>query len=296
MARSIWKGSIAFGLVHIPVGLYAAQETEELHFTMLDRRDFSPIGYERVNKGTGKKVEWKDVVRGHEHEKGEYVVLTNDDIADANPEATHTIDLVSFVEASEIDPMYFDKPYYLAPAKTGQKAYALLLDTLEKTDKVGIGKIVIRTRQHLAALVPRDGMLVLIVLRYAHELRDAKDLDLVPEKKAKTSITDREREMAKKLVEGMVEPWKPEQYKDEFRDDVVALIEKKIEAGEVNTVAEPEPKKRAKKPASVVDLMTLLKQSLDDKGNEKPRKAAAKTSKSKPTKKAAPKRHLRRVA
>jgi DNA end-binding protein Ku len=264
MARSIWKGSIAFGLVQIPVDLHAAEAPDELAFRQLDKHDFAPIGYDRVNKRTGKKVVWEDIVRGFEWDKGEYVVLSDAELEDANVEATHTIDIVAFVDGGEIDAMYFEKPYYLKPSKQGAKAYALLRRTLERTKQIGIAKIVIRTRQHLAALVARGDALVLVTMRYAHELRGAKDLELPHD--ATGSITEAEQKMADTLVHGMHAKWKPEEYKDEFRDDVLALVEKKAKAGEVNTVEELEhAPHEAPRKGNVVDLMDLLKKSIEDR-------------------------------
>src|SRR6478609_2867828 len=178
MARAIWTGTLGFGLVQIPVGLHVAEDAAELEMTMLDKRDFSPIGYERINKKTGKEVKWENIVKGHEHAKGEFVILSDDDFREANVEATRQIDILDFVDFSEIDPRYIDRPYYLAPLKAGKKSYALLREVLKRTGKAGVGKVVIRTRQHLAAVVARDKALLLVLLRFADELRPSKGLDL----------------------------------------------------------------------------------------------------------------------
>ncbi len=269
MARSIWKGSIAFGLVQIPVELFVAEEPHELSFRQLDKHDFSPVGYDRINKRTGKKVAWDDIVRGYEWDKDEYVVLSDEELQRTYVEATHRIDIVAFVDADEIDPMYFEKPYYLAPSKQGTKAYALLRETLERSKQIGIAKIVIRTRQHLAALMPKGEMLVLETLRYAHEFRGAEELPIPKGSLEKIGVSEAEMKMAQMLVHGMHEHFKPDKYKDEFHDKVLALIEKKAKAGEVNTVAElPEERHAAKRPGKVVDLMEMLKQSLGEKGIE----------------------------
>lgn len=265
MPRSIWKGSIAFGLVQIPVGLYTAEEPDDLSFTLLDRRDFSPIGFERVNRRTGKKVEWEDVVKGYEVDKGEYVVLSKQDFEEANVEATQTIDIIHFADRKSIDPVYYDKPYYLAPDKGGQKAYALLREVLEKSDRVGVAKVVIRTRQHLAALLPRNGVLTLITLRFAHELRDAKGLDVPEEGLKRIGVSKKELDMAETLVEGMVDEFQPKQYHDEYRDDLMALVDRRVKEGEVNTVPEAAPKKKRPQRAQVLDLMSLLKQSVEER-------------------------------
>jgi DNA end-binding protein Ku len=265
MPRSIWNGSISFGLVQIPVGLYPAEQQDELSLTMLDKNDMSPVGYDRINKKTGEKVEWKDIVKGYEYGKGEYVVLTDEDLKAANVEATQTIDIVAFVDPAEIDAMYFDRPYYLAPVKQGRKAYAVLRETLRDSDKVGIAKVVIRTRQHLALLRVQDERLVLQLLRFAHELRSPDELE-VPGKNLKSlGVSPREIAMAKQLVEGMVEPWEPSQYHDEYRDDVMARIESKAKAGEINVVSETPAAKAPRRRAQVIDLAELLKRSVDQR-------------------------------
>ncbi|HEY6556180.1 MAG TPA: Ku protein [Polyangiaceae bacterium] len=270
MPRSIWKGSVAFGLVQIPVSLYPAEEPDELSFHMLDRRNFAPVGYERVNKKTGRKVEWKDIVKGYENAKGEYVVLTDQDFEAANVEATHTIDISDFVDVREIDPMYFDKPYYVAPAKAGRKAYALLRETLRRSEKAGIAKVVIRTRQHIAALMPHGDALTLVLLRFGHEIREPDNLDLPEKNLKKLGVSPKELTMAEKLVEGMVGDWNPKQYHDEYRDDLMALIKKKAKAGEINAVSEqPKQPKPRKSGAQVIDLMALLKQSVDEGSGSK---------------------------
>jgi DNA end-binding protein Ku len=262
MARAIWSGSLGFGLVQLPVQLYGAEEKDELDMTLLDRRDFSPIGYQRINKVTGKEVPWAEIVKGYEHADGEYVVLTDADFQAANVEATRQLDILDFVDFTAIDPRLFDRPYYLAPGKAGRKAYALLRETLRRTGKAGIGKIVIRTRQHLAAVVARDKALVLILLRFQDELRDESDLDLPDTKLDKLGVTPKEVAMAERLVESMVEPFDPDKYVDEYRRDLMRLIEKKVKAGDVNRVPEASHAPRERKPTNVIDLSSLLAKSL----------------------------------
>jgi DNA end-binding protein Ku len=274
VARPIWKGSISFGLVTIPVDLLPADASKDIALHLLDKRDFAPVGYERINKETGEKVAWSDVVRGYQHAKGEYVVLTDEELAAANTEKTQTIDLLAFVEAEEVDPMLFDRPYWLVPSgktKGGAKAYALLRETLAKTGKVGVGNIVLRTRAHLAALVPKKQALALVILRYADELRPEADLELPPADAKKAGITARELDLAEKLVDGLVEKWDPKKYRDDYREDVLALIEKKVEHGEVNSLA-TEKGHAKKKPETkkVVDLMELLKKSVAKGSAKKP--------------------------
>ena len=286
MARAIWKGSISFGLVNIPVGLYTAESREEICFKLLDKKTMSPIHYKRVSEESGKEVPWDETVRGYPLEGGKYVVLSDEDLKGAAPEATQTIDIVDFVDLEEISPLYFDKPYYLAPDKKGAKAYALLRETLRRTGKVGIAKVVIRTRQYLSAVVARGEVMTLELMRYAHELRAPDDLGIPS---GKSGVSDREIDMAERLVEGMVAAWEPEKYKDTYRNDVMKMIEKRAKAGELEAPAEPAPK--PEKPRNnVIDLMALLKQSVEQGGKAAPKRAAAPPAKKtarKPAKKAA---------
>jgi len=263
MARAIWTGTVGFGLVQIPVGLHTAEDRAELEMTMLDKRDFSPVGYERVNKKTGKEVAWENVVKGYEHGDGQYVVLTDKDFEEANVEATRQIDILDFVSFADIDPRYVERPYYLAPLKAGKKSYALLREVLRRSGKAGVGKVVIRSRQHLAAVVAHDDALLLVLLRFADELRDTKGLEL-PSTNLKTlGITPKELSMAERLVDGMVSHFEPEKYEDEYRRDLLRLIQRKAKAGELNRISE-ETKHKAKPPNSpkVVDLAELLAQSV----------------------------------
>ena len=273
MPRAIWKGSISFGLVNIPVGLYTAESRDEVHFNMLDRRTKSRIHFKRVNE-EGEEVPWEQIVKGYEFESGRYVILSDEDLKRASPEATQTIDIVDFVDLDEISPLYFDKPYYLGPDKKGGRAYALLREVLRRTNKVGIAKVVIRTRQYLAAVVARGDVLTLELLRFAHELRDPGELD-VPS--GKQGVSDRELEMAERLVEGMVEAWDPEKYKDEYRKDLMKMIEERVEAGDLEASSKPAPK-ADKARSNVVDLMALLKQSVEGAGGRKPAGGAKKTA------------------
>ncbi|MYM25797.1 Ku protein [Duganella sp. FT135W] len=265
-ARALWKGAISFGLVYIPVEMYTAVQEHDLDLTMLDRRDFSPVGYKRYNKSTGKEVTWDDIVKGYEYETDEYVVLSDEDLKRANVEATQTIDIAAFVEAAEVPLTYYETPYYLAPTRGGAKVYALLRETLRKAGKIGIATIVMRTKQHLCALVCVEDKIVLNTLRYATEIRDAEELKLPPA----TAISAKELKMALSLVEGMSEEWKPEQYHDTYRDDVLALVKKKIKAGQTKTITAPSAKERAPKSSNVVDLVALLQDSLGKRPAAKP--------------------------
>lgn len=263
MPRAIWTGSIGFGLVQIPVALHTAEDRSDLDMTLLDKRDFSPVGYERVNKRTGKEVKWDDIVKGYEHSDGKFVVLTDEDFAEANVEATKQIDILDFVDLSEVDPRYLERPYYLAPLKAGKKSYALLREVLKKTGKAGIGKVVLRTKQHLAAVVAHEDALLLVLLRFADELRDAKALDLPSTNLKSLGITPKEITMAERLVEGMVGEFEPEKYGDDYRRDLMRLIQRKVKAGEINQLPEGAPrKKRAPAAPATVDLAELLAQSV----------------------------------
>jgi DNA end-binding protein Ku len=268
MARAIWKGSISFGLVEIPVALVAAEETSDLAFHQIDKRTFSRVGTKRINKDTGEDVAWEDIVRGYEYEPDEYVVLTDEELARANTKATQTIEIEDFVDEEEIDPVYFEKPYYLEPIKKGSKSYALLRETLTRTRKVGIARVVLRTRQRIAALFVREGVLVLELLRYAYELRDAKKMGIeVPDTRSgELELNDRELKMAERLVKGMSAPWNPRKYKDSYRDDVLAMVQRKIKSGHTHVIEVPDEDEAERVPrAEVVALMPLLKKSVESR-------------------------------
>jgi DNA end-binding protein Ku len=263
MARGLWKGAISFGLVNVPVELFSAQKrSSELDLTMLDRRDLAPVGYKRYNKASGKDVPWEDVVKGYEYADDKYVVLSEEDFRRANIEASRTVEIHGFVGSGEIPPLYYETPYYLAPARRGEKAYALLRDALKKAGKAGIATVVIRTRQYLAAVMAQDDVLLLNTLRYADELRSADELG-IPERLANAKVSARELELALRLVEDMTEKWQPEKYKDTYRDDLLARVEEKVKAGQTEEITAPEKAPaRARKGAEVIDLMALLKKSV----------------------------------
>ncbi|TJZ73798.1 non-homologous end joining protein Ku [Chitiniphilus eburneus] len=276
MARALWKGAISFGLIHIPVELFPAEQRDELDLTLLDRRDFAPVGYRRVNKRTEKEVPREQIVKGYEYEEDQYVVLTEDELKSANVKATQTVDLIAFVPAADIGPVYFEQPYYLAPTRGGTKVYALLRETLRRADKVGIGQVVIRTRQHLAALMPVGDVLLLNTLRYRHELRDSGQLPLPDADLKAAGVAEREVKMALSLVESMSEAWRPEQYHDTYRDDVLALIDRKVRSKQTHAIAAPAQTDDDTAPAAdnVVDLMALLKQSIAGRDAPRPAKPA----------------------
>lgn len=256
MPHAIWTGVVSFGLVTIPVRLHSAGESRDLAFHMLDRRDLARVRQKRVNEVTGEEVPWEEIVKGYEAEKGGWVVVTDEDFRAADVVATQTIDILGFVEAGSIGPEWFDRPYHLEPLTPGRKAYALLRDTLAATGRVGVAKVVVRTRQHLAALVPEGDLLLLVMLRWDHELRGLEDLDLPSSGEAQ--VTTAEREMAETLVASMATEWEPAAYADTYRDSLLALIERKAKEGEV--AAPPPPPDL--EGGEVVDIMELLRESV----------------------------------
>jgi len=263
MARSIWKGAVSFGLVTVPVALYPATERrEELRFRLLHAKDSSPVEYRRVCKEEGVEVPWDEIVKGYEYEKGSFVIMTDEDFAKARTPATQTIDVRDFVPRQQIDPMYFDTPYYLEPAGKGAaKAYALLRDALRKADRLGVGTLVLRQREHLVALEPRDEAMVCTTLRYAHELRSTDSID-VP--KVGRGWDEREMDLALRLIDTLAGEWKPEQYRDTYTDVLRQAIDHKVEGKAISVPRERGPRK-------IVDLRTALEQSL-----KMPRKDLAK--------------------
>ena len=270
MARALWKGAITFGLVHIPVELYPAEERKEFKFSMLDKRDFSPVGYKRYSKKSGKEVDWNNVVKGYEYEKDQYVVLSDEDFRRANVKASQTIDIEAFVPAGEIPPQYFDTPYYLVPTERGQKVYALLRETLRSTGRAAVAQVVIRTAQHLAVVVPVGKILMLNTLRYDDELRPTKDFALPAEGLKGAHVTSKEVDLAKRLIDDMTESWKASEFKDTYHQDLMRRIKEKIKKGETKEITEPESgESEEPRSAQVIDLAALLKQSLDKGGSRR---------------------------
>jgi DNA end-binding protein Ku len=256
--------------VHIPVSLQSAARAHELDLHMLDKRDFSPVGYQRVSKKTGREVEWRDVVKGYEYKKGDYVVLTDEDFRRANVEASRTIDIQLFVDRASIAPYYFETPYYLLPDKQGAKVYALLRDAMAKSNKVAIASFVMRSREHLATVLPEDDVLVLNTMRFEQEILPRPKV----ESGRKAAANGKEMQTAVRLIEQMAAPWKPEKYHDTYRDDLMKRIRQKIKAGESKTLTAPEKGARSEERGKVVDLMALLQKSLDEK-RRGPRRASA---------------------
>ena len=269
-SRAIWKGAISFGLVHIPVSLHAATTESGIDFDWLDKRTMDPVGYLRINKKTGKQIDKANIVKGVAYEAGKYVVLSDEEIADAFPRSTQSIDIDGFVGANEIPFVHLDRPYYLAPIGKGAKVYALLRETLLNTQRIGLARVVIHTRQHLAALVPSGPGLVLNLLRWGSDIRTWDDLALPAEGAKATGLTDRELAMARQLVEDMNTKWDADAYRDSFKDAVMALVHKKVEAGESRAAVEPEEQAPSSKSADIYDLTELLQRSLGKtKGKDK---------------------------
>ncbi|MBX3020677.1 MAG: Ku protein [Bdellovibrionales bacterium] len=275
----MWKGSISFGLLNIPVSLHTAEESKELHFNMLDSKDFSPIKYRKVNANTGREVPYERIVKGYEYEPDQYVVISKADFAAANPKATQTIDIEDFVLLDEIDTMMFERPYYLSPQKNGEKGYFLLRDALRHTKKVAIGKIVIRTKQHLGAIMAKGDYLVLELLRFAHEVREVHEVDLLEGIKSKGRYNPRELKMAEELIKGMTAKWEPDKYDDTYHEDIMKRIKQKVKAGKTHVIESVDEPVEKVEPSKVVDLLPLLRQSLAGKGKKpgrSPRKSRAK--------------------
>ena len=273
MARAIWKGTISFGLVNVPVELYPASQSHSLSFSMLDKRDFSPVGYKRYNKTTGGEVPWNDIVKGYEYEKDQYVVMSEEDFRRANVQQAKSVEISTFVDAKSIPPQYFETPYYLVPGERGQKVYALLRETMRATGKVGVGQVVIRTTHHLAAVIPVGEALMMITLRYANELRAEKEFDFPPTSLKSAGVTPKELDLAKKLIEDMAGEWNPKEFEDTYNEDLLQRIEEKVKRGETKMLTKPEGEAGEARSAQVIDLMELLKRSID-KTAERPAERA----------------------
>jgi DNA end-binding protein Ku len=266
MARPFWKGALSFGLVEIPVSLRPAVHEHDLAFTLLDRENLSPVGNRRYNKATGEEVPWNRVIRGYEYERDEYVVLSDEELKSANVRATQTIDIHEFVHRDEIDPIYFDTPYYIEAQNKASKSYTLLRDALKESGQVGIATVVLRTRQHPAAVIVRDDVMMLELLRHSEDVERPDDLLVPTARSAKDAPSKRELEMAVKLIAGMRGKFEPARYRDDYRHDVLALIERKVKSGETHTIVEPAKGEKAAPAREVIDLMPLLKQSLEQQG------------------------------
>lgn len=287
MPRVIWKGAISFGLVHIPVAVYPASSEDDIDFDWLDKRNMDPVGYQRINKRTGKPIEKDNIVKGIKYDEGQYVVLSDDEIKNAYPRTTQTIEIEAFVRAQEIPFVHLERPYYLAPINKGEKVYALLRETLVRQERVGVARVVLHSKQHLAALIPVGPALMLNLLRWPNEIRPWTDLKLPEEGVKAAGVTERELSMASQLVDDMSTDWDPQAYQDQFREAVMALVEKKVQAGEVKHTQPLEDTGGAAAGANVIDLTELLKRSLGKRPVKAeaeapaPKKAARKRASSK---------------
>jgi DNA end-binding protein Ku len=264
MPRPIWTGTLSFGLLNVPVSLMSGERSVDVHFRMLDSRSNTPIRYERVNAETGDEVPWKDIVKAFEYKKGSYVVLKPEDIKSASSEGREAIEVEAFVDAESIGPEYYEKPYILVPGKKAEKGYVLLRETLKRTGKIGIARVVIRTREYLSAVMPKDKALILVLLRYPQELISVEDYRIPEGGLAQYRIATKELAMAEQLIKSMAGEWKPGDFRDEFRDRLQKVIEKRMKSkGLVTPRDEGEEAEAAEgTTTNVVDFMALLKKSL----------------------------------
>ena len=286
MARPIWTGNLSFGLLNVPVSLMSGTRSNDLSFRMLDSRDRNPIRFERVNAETGEEVPWKEIVKAFEYDKGNYVVIEKSDIASAAPESHESVEIEAFVDADSIDVRFYEKPYVLVPGKKAEKGYVLLRETLRKAKKIGVARVVIRTREYLSAVMPLGDALVLILMRYPQELVDPSEYKLPEGKAGDYRISAKELEMATQLVDSMAAKWNPGDYHDEFRERLAEIIRKRIKDKGATTqvLEEPEPEEGAA--TNVVDFVSLLQKSLKDNR----RTPAKKTATKKAARKAAPRK------
>lgn len=296
--RVIWKGAISFGLVHIPIALHSAVDDQGLDFDWLDKRSMDPVGYKRINKVTGKEISKENIVKGLEYEKGQYVILSADEITAAYPKTTQTIQIEAFVTIDDIPFFYLERPYYISPINKGEKVYALLREVLHKTGKAGIAKVVIQTRQHLAVLMPCGPVLILNLLHWSDQIRSWKELDLPAEGAKAAGLTDKELAMGERLVKDMSVKWKPEDFTDSFKEQVLALVKQKIKKGDTESVTQLEESETTEGGATIYDLTEMLQRSLK-KGTRTPAKtvSSAKSGATKTSvKKTAVKKPARKMA
>lgn len=295
--RSLWKGAISFGLVHVPIALYSATDESDLNFKMLDKRSMDPVGYKRINKKSGKEVTMDDIVKGIEWEDGQFVLLSKEEIEAAYPKTTQTIEIEAFIPIDEVPFVYLEKPYYTAPINRGQKVYALLREALADTRRVGVAKVVIANKQHLALLMPCGPALILNLLRWGGEIRSYEALQLPPSGVKEAGIKDAELNMAKALIKEMGSSWSADKFRDTFHDQVMKLVEGKAKAGHVEQVEKIGADAVARGSTNVVDLSELLRRSMRGGLSAAPEKKAVakKAVPKKPPAKKAPAK-LRRAA
>ena len=283
MPRAIWKGAISFGLVHVPVALYPASGETGIDFDWLDKKTMDPVGYKRVNKRTGKEIQKENIVKGVKQGDNEYVVLSDDEIRKAYPKTMQTIEIETFVKAAEISFPFLDRPYFLEPVGKGEKVYALLREAMLDAGVIGIARVVMHTKEHLAALIPAGPALMLNTLRWAADMRPIEDLSLPAAGKKSANLKDSELKMAKQLISDMTEPWKPEKYEDRFADAVMTLVKQRVQAGKTETVQPIEADEGTAAPSNVVDLAELLSRSLGQRKGAVTKTAAKKGSAAKPS-------------
>ena len=287
MPRPIWSGTLSFGLLNVPVSLMSGERRTDLHFRMLDVRNNAPVRYERVNAETGEEVPWKDIVKAFEYDKGSYVVLEPEDIKAAAPESHESVEVEAFVDMAAIGPQYFEKPYILVPGKKAEKGYVLLRETLAATGKIGIARVVIRTREYLSAVMPHGKALMLILLRYPLELVDVDDYTLPEGKTGDYRISAQEMKMAAQLIDSMSGAWKPGDFRDEFRERLSKVIQKRMKTkGVVSRKEELDDRIPEGAATNVVDFMSLLEKSLATNKRTPAKKAVAKVVAKKATSKA----------
>ncbi len=276
MSHAIWKGHLSFGLVNIPVSLFSAEKSNELHFNLLDRKNHSKIKYDRISEQTGKTVPWDSIVKGYEYEEGQYVIVTDDDFKSAAGKNLKIVEIEDFIPKEAINFVFFETPYYLLPDKKGEKGYVLLRETLTRTKKIAIGRVMIRSRQHLAAIIPYGDAIILNIIRYAHELKKPTEFELPSKDTAEYKITKKEMDIAQQLVESMTSAWKPEQYKDEYYNTLLKLIEEKAKGRKT-------PSKKSKtsdvKQTKIIDFMELLQKSIKQKKKTPASKTKAQSTK-----------------
>lgn len=281
--RSLWRGHISFGLVNIPVILYSAEKpAQEVHFKLLSKKDLASIKYVRVNENTGKKVAWEDIVKGYEYEPGSYVVLNDEDFDAVSVENQKTIEIEDFVDVNELGSLYFEKPYYVLPDKKGEKGYVLLRETLKNTHKIGIARLIIRTHQYLAAVIAEEDAILVNTLRYPQEIRKTSEVNVPHSPVKEYNISKKEFDIAKQLVDTMTVKWDPKKYTNQYRDELLKIIEQKVASGGKKAI------KHAQAPefvqTNVVDFMDLLKKSIQKKKNTKPESSKVKNTKPKKSK------------
>ena len=285
MAATIWTGTLSFGLLHVPVKLMPGERSVDLHFRMLDSRNNAPVRYERVNAETGEEVPWKDIVKAFEYDKGNYVVLDPEDIKAASSEGKEAVEIEAFVDVADIDLRHYEKPYVLVPGKKAEKGYVLLRETLRKTGKAGIARVVVRQREYLSAVLPHGDAIILMLLRYQQELVSLDEFKLPEGKASDYRVSPKEIEMATQLIESMSVPWNPEDYKDDYRERLRAVIDRRMKSEGVVSPEVDDEIEREGIATNVVDFESLLKKSISENKRTPAKKAAAKKAPAKAARK-----------